>query len=98
MKINTSNPALDAYQRMAVAQVGATRGAPAATSMEKSSATGDEEIAKVSISSQARSMAANGAQAGLDVEKVERVRAALESNQLSFDSTRIAERMIRALG
>lgn len=99
MKINTSNPALDAYQRMAVTQVGATRASPSATSAEKPAIkSGDQQIAKVSISSQARSMAASSAQGGFDVEKVERIKTALDANQLSFDSTKIAERMIRALG
>lgn len=98
MKI-TNNPALDAYQRMAVSPVGAPRAASAIKVAEKTAAPGqDQQIAKVSISSEARQLAASGTSPISDPEKVQRMRAALDANQLTFDSTKIAERMIGALG
>jgi flagellar biosynthesis anti-sigma factor FlgM len=99
MKGITSNPALDAYQRMAITQVGATR-APqkAAATEQEATASSNQQIAKVSISSEARQLAASSTQGALDPEKVNRLKAALDSNQLQFDSTKIAERLVAALG
>lgn len=99
MKGITSNPALDAYQRMAVTQVGAARQPQKAAAIEKEtgqSATG--QIAKVSISTEARQLAVGSTQGALDPEKVNRLKSALDSNQLQFDSTKIAERLVAALG
>ena len=99
MKGITSNPALDAYQRMAVAQVGAPNSVQKAASPEQSGATsGNQQIAKVSISSEARQLAVGGAEGVSDPEKVNRLKAALDANQLEFDSTKIAERLLAALG
>ncbi len=96
MKGITPNPTLDAYHRMAVSPVGATQ------SVQKPSATAESagpspEVATVSISSQARELALGGAAGPSDPQKVERLKAQVESGQLQFDSTKIAERLIAAL-
>jgi flagellar biosynthesis anti-sigma factor FlgM len=99
MKGITSNPALDAYQRMAVSQVGATRAPQKATQTEKEPAAGaNQQIAKVSISTEARELAAGSAEGALDTDKVNRIKAAIDSNEMKFDSTKIAERLVAALG
>jgi flagellar biosynthesis anti-sigma factor FlgM len=99
MKGITSNPALDAYQRMAVTQVGAARPPQKAAAAEtETRASANQEIAKVSISSEARQLATSSTQNALDPEKVNRLKAAIDSNQIQFDSTKIAERLIAALG
>jgi flagellar biosynthesis anti-sigma factor FlgM len=99
MKGITSNPALDAYQRMAVTQVGAPR-APqkAAAAEQESGASANQQIAKVSISTEARQLASSTAQGVSNSAKVERLRAAIDSKELQFDSTKIAERLVAALG
>lgn len=99
MKGITSNPALDAYQRMAVTQIGAPRAPQKAAAADKESeASANQQIAKVSISSEARHLATGGASGALDTEKVNRLKAAIDSNQIQFDSTKIAERLVSALG
>lgn len=99
MKGITSNPALDAYQRMAVSQVGAPR-APqkAAATEQEATASANQQIAKVSISSEARQLAAGSSSGALDTNKVNELKAAIDSNRLQFDSTKIAERLVAALG
>jgi anti-sigma28 factor (negative regulator of flagellin synthesis) len=95
----TSNPALDAYQRMAVTQVGAPRATQKATATEKEAgASSDQQIAKVSISSEARQLAIGSTQGSLDPQKLGALKAAMDTNQLQFDSTKIAERLVAALG
>jgi len=97
MKV-TNNPALDAYQRMAVTPVGAPRAPSPVKAADKPTATvQDQQIAKVSISSEARQLAVGGSSAVSDPEKIQRLKAALDTNQLTFDSTQIAERMLGAL-
>lgn len=99
MKGITSNPALDAYQRMAVTQIGAARAPQKAAATDKESeASANQQIAKVSISTEARQLAASGTQGAFDADKVNRLKAAIDSNQLQFDSTKIAERLVSALG
>lgn len=97
MKGITSNPALDAYQRMAISPVGAaTPAQPAAPVADAKSAA--PQIAKVSISDQARQLAAGGASGPLDTAKVARLQDQLKSGSLEFDSKQIAARMLAALG
>jgi len=98
MKGITSNPALDAYQRMAVGQVSATRSVDKpATEHDKGQAP-SPDVAKVSISAEARDLAASAAKGKLDPEKVERIQAQLKEGPLQLDSTLIAKRIIAALG
>ncbi len=97
MKGITSNPALDAYQRMAVSPVGAP--GPAQPTAPVADAKGAApQVAKVSISDQARQLAAGQAQGPYDSEKVARLSDQLSSGSLEFDSKQIAARMLAALG
>lgn len=99
MKINTSNPALDAYQRMAITPVSTTRATQSASVADKPApSNSDQQIAKISISTEARNLAVSSAQGLSDPEKVQRLRAALDSKELMLDSGKIAERMVRELG
>lgn len=96
MKVN-NNPALDAYQRMAVSSVGSTNVAqPTAPVAEVRSAA--PQVAKVSISSQARELAKSSTQGAYDAEKVESLTNKLSTGTLEFDSKTIAARMLAALG
>lgn len=97
MKGITSNPALDAYQRMAISAVGSANPAqPAAPVAEVRSAA--PQVAKVSISDQARQLATNSADGRYDSAKVARLGEQLSSGTLEFDSKQIAARMLAAIG
>jgi flagellar biosynthesis anti-sigma factor FlgM len=97
MKGITSNPALDAYQRMAISPVGAaTPAQPAAPAADVKSAA--PQVAKVSISDQARQLAAGAAGGPYDAAKVAGLQDQLKSGSLEFDSKQIAARMLAALG
>jgi flagellar biosynthesis anti-sigma factor FlgM len=97
MKGITSNPALDAYQRMAISPVGAPSPAqPAAPATEARTAA--PQVAKVSISDQARQLAAGATSGPFDPEKVARLQEQIKSGSLEFDSKHIAARMLAALG
>jgi len=97
MKGITSNPALDAYQRMAISPVGAASPAQPAAPVADQKATAPQ-IAKVSISDQARQLAAGAAGGPYDAEKVARLQEQLKSGNLEFDSKQIAAHMLAALG
>jgi len=97
MKGITSNPALDAYQRMAISPVGtASPAQPAAPVAEVKSAA--PQVAKVSISDQARQLASSSAEGPFDADKVARLSEQLSSGNLEFDSKQIAARMLAAVG
>ncbi len=97
MKGITSNPALDAYQRMAVTAVGSANPAqPAAPVAEVTNAA--PQVAKVSISDQARHLATSGVDGRYDAEKVAKLSEQNASGTLEFDSKQIAARMLAALG
>lgn len=99
MKGITSNPRLDAYQRMAISPVGGAQVSKKANAVEAEAASvSNQQIAKVSISSEARQLAASGAQGVLDADKVARLKSEVDSGQIQFDSAKIAERMVAALG
>ena len=97
MKGITSNPALDAYQRMAISPVGAASPAQPTAPVADAKAAAPE-VAKVSISDQARQLASSQAQGPYDAEKVAQLRDQLSSGNLEFDSKQIAARMLAALG
>jgi flagellar biosynthesis anti-sigma factor FlgM len=97
MKGITSNPALDAYQRMAISPVGAANPAQPAAPVADAKGTAPQ-IAKVSISDQARQLAAGGVDAPSDAAKVLALQDQLKSGSLEFDSKQIAARMLAALG
>ena len=97
MKGITSNPALDAYQRMAISPVGAaTPAQPAAPAADAKSTA--PQVAKVSISDQARQLAAGATDGPYDAAKVAALQDQLKSGSLEFDSKQIAARMLAALG
>jgi flagellar biosynthesis anti-sigma factor FlgM len=99
MKGITSNPALDAYQRMAISPVGPSRSTEkTAATTSSATAAAPQQAAKVSISKEARMLAAGAPGAASDTEKVARLKAEVESGQAKFDSTQVAEKMIAALG
>ncbi len=97
MKGITSNPALDAYQRMAVSPVGAASPAQPAAPVADAKNAGTQ-VAKVSISDQARQLAAGAADGPMDPEKVVRLQEQVNSGSFSIDSKQIAARMLTALG
>jgi flagellar biosynthesis anti-sigma factor FlgM len=97
MKGITSNPALDAYQRMAVSAVGAASPAQPAAPVAEAKSTASQ-VAKVSISDQARHLASSSAEGPFDAEKVARLGEELSSGSLEFDSKQIAARMLAAIG
>lgn len=99
MKGITSNPALDAYQRMAISPVGPSRSTEKiASTTASATAAPPQQAAKVSISEEARQLAAGATSAASDATKVARLKAEVESGQAKFDSKQVAERMIAALG
>ena len=94
MKGITGNPVLDAYGRMAVTPVGAPR--PAETIESGGSASSAAtQAAEVSISSQARDLAAGGK---LDADKVEALKTQIAEGKFRIDSQDVARRMLEALG
>jgi flagellar biosynthesis anti-sigma factor FlgM len=94
MKSVTGNPALDAYHRMTVAGVGATRPAPA---VEQGATRGTSPAAEVSISSHARELALD-ASASVDTAKVDRLRESIQAGTFVCDSNCVAKAMIGDAG
>jgi len=90
MKGVGGNPVLDAYQRMAISQVG--QAAPVRGTTPVATPTGNAEHAEVSISSQARGLA--GADAPVNAEKVADLKARVASGNFQIDSQLIAQRII----
>ncbi|HMR08848.1 MAG TPA: flagellar biosynthesis anti-sigma factor FlgM [Polyangiaceae bacterium] len=95
MKGITGNPALDAYHRMAVSPVGEARPA-AKVDAEQSQAPA--EAAKVSISAEARELAAGGVGGGVDAQKVEALKARIDEGSFQIDPQKIAGRILDELG
>ena len=96
MKGITSNPALDAYQRMAISPVGATSPAQTTAPVAEVKAAAPQ-VAKVSISDQARHLASSSAEGPFNAEKVASLSERLSSGKLEFDSKQIAARMLAAV-
>lgn len=94
MKGITGNPVLDAYGRMAVTPVGAARPAQAVETGNSASAA-STPAAEVTISSNARDMAASGR---FDAEKVEALKNSIAEGKFKIDSQDVARRMLDALG
>ena len=94
MKGITGNPVLDAYGRMAISPVGAAR--PAAPVESGSNVSGvSTPAAEVTISSNARDMAASG---HVDAEKVDALKNSIAEGKFKVDSQDVARRMLDALG
>ncbi len=91
MKGITGNPALDAYQRMAVKPVAPQQRTEGTSSTTRGSAS---EAAKVSISAEAQSLAASSGQ--VNHAKVDALRAAIADGTFRVDSTHVAQRMLES--
>jgi flagellar biosynthesis anti-sigma factor FlgM len=97
MKGITGNPVLDAYQRGGVSKVGAAKpveqpGAPAA-----STGGANTSAVEVSISSQARDLAAHASQP-VNHAKVEDVKSKISQGTFRINSQLVAKRLLSALG
>lgn len=90
MKGITSNPALDAYQRVAVGPVGQARPADQPVAGADGQAS---QAAKVTISHQARELAA-GAEPQVDAQKVQALKAQVDNGSYAVNPQQIAARML----
>ena len=96
----TTKP-FNAYQRMSSVSTVAGANPQAKTASTQKESGGRPQvnkIAKVTISSEARQLAAGATQGALDPQKVTQLKSQLDNNQLQFDSVKIAERLVAALG
>jgi flagellar biosynthesis anti-sigma factor FlgM len=94
MKGITGNPVLDAYGRMAISPVGAARPAETIESGGNAGAA-SSPAAEVTISANARDMAASGR---FDADKVEALKSQIAEGKFKIDSQDVARRMLDALG
>jgi flagellar biosynthesis anti-sigma factor FlgM len=94
MKGVGNNPAIDAYQRMAVSSVGGVR---PAERVEAGTQPATSRAAEVSISAQARELAASQAQGGFDVQKVEALKAKIQDGNYQINPQVVAERLLDRL-
>jgi flagellar biosynthesis anti-sigma factor FlgM len=97
MKGITGNPVLDAYQRGGVSKIGAAKpveqpGAPA-----PSAGGANTSAVEVSISSQARDLAAHASQP-INHAKVEDVKSKISQGTFRINSQLVAKRLLSALG
>ena len=88
--IISSHSALTAYQRQTAVDPVSVPQAPA--HREGAASSGSLRAARVSISAEARALAARDP--GVDQAKVDRLRSALAAGTLKFDSQLVAQRMI----
>jgi flagellar biosynthesis anti-sigma factor FlgM len=95
MKGINGNPALDAYQRVAVNPVNAARGVSKAQGVgEEPLSNPGEQAAKVSISSTARELA--GAAGGKDTNRVTELKQQIEQGTFQINPEAIARKMLDA--
>lgn len=95
MKGITGNPALEAYRRIALTPV-----SPASPASKATPGNGERqatEAAKVSISSEARAMAAGG-DSQINANKVEALKSAIADGSFEINSHVVAERMLDSSG
>ena len=97
MKGITGNPVLDAYQRGGVSKVGAAKPVEQAGAAAPSAGSASTSAVEVSISSQARDMAANVGQP-INHAKVEDVKNKISQGTFHIDSKLVAQRLLSALG
>lgn len=98
MKGITGNPVLDAYQRGGVSKVGAAKPAEQTGPVAPSASGGVSTSAvEVSISPQARDLAANSSQP-VNHAKVEDVKSRISQGTFQIDSKVVAQRLLSALG
>jgi flagellar biosynthesis anti-sigma factor FlgM len=88
--IISSHSALNAYQRQTAVDPVAGPQSPAPR--ESASSSSSVRAARVSISDEARALAAG--EPAIDRAKVDRLRSALQAGGLKFDSQLVAQRMI----
>ncbi len=96
MKGINGNPALDAYQRVAVTPVNPARAADKVDVGQQPQA-GNEQAAKVSISTTAKELAA-GLDEGQSADKVAQLKAQVEQGSFQVNAAEIAGQMVDALG
>ena len=97
MKGITGNPVLDAYQRGGVSKVGAAKPVEQTGAPAPSAGSASTSAVEVSISSQARDMAANVGQP-INHAKVEDVKNRISQGTFHVDSKLVAQRLLSALG
>lgn len=97
MKGITGNPVLDAYQRGGVSKVGAAKPAEQTGPALPSSGAASSSAVEVSISAQARDLAANASQP-INHAKVEDVKNRIAQGTFQIDSKVVAQRLLSALG
>ena len=97
MKGITGNPVLDAYQRGGVSKVGAAQQVAQTGEAAPSAGGPSTSAVEVSISSQARDMAAKSSQP-INHAKVEDVKNRISQGTFQIDSHVVAQRLVGALG
>jgi flagellar biosynthesis anti-sigma factor FlgM len=96
MKGITGNSALEAYRRVALAPVNPAQPSPG----QAASVSGERppaEAAKVSISTEARELAAKG-EAQVSSKKVESLRASISDGSFKVNSHLVAQRLLNSQG
>lgn len=96
MKGITGNRTVDAYTRAGLNPVGAAR--PAERPEPSAASSGPSAAAQVTISSRARDMATESADASVDAAKVEHLRQRISDGSFQVDPQKIAQQMIHQLG
>ncbi len=97
MKGITGNPVLDAYQRGGITKVGAAKPAEQAGPAAPSTGGASTSAVEVSISSQARDLAANSSQP-VNHAKVEDVKNQINAGTFKINSKVVAQKLLSALG
>ena len=96
MKGITGNPVLDAYQRGGITKVGAAKPAEQAGPAAPSAGGASTSAVEVSISSQARDLAASSKP--VNHAKVEDVKSQISAGTFKIDSKVVAQKLLSALG
>jgi len=97
MKGITGNPVLDAYQRGGVSKVGAAKPVEQAGAAAPSAGGASTSAVEVTISAQARDMAAHSSQP-INHAKVEDVKSRISQGTFQINSKVVAQKLLSALG
>jgi flagellar biosynthesis anti-sigma factor FlgM len=95
MKGVGNNPAIDAYQRMAVPSVGNVR---APERLETGTQQAPSRAAEVRISAEARELAVSQAEGGFDVQKVQALKDRISDGSFQINPQLVAERLLDRSG